>query len=60
MEIFNTISENGDSILAAVGKIIAVASLVAAVTKTPKGGRLKAVYKIIDVLALNVGKAKDK
>tara|TARA_R100000995_G_scaffold76694_1_gene46430 strand:- start:3206 stop:3370 length:165 start_codon:yes stop_codon:yes gene_type:complete len=41
--------------------IVTVASLIAASTPTPKDdvwiGKL---YKVIDLLALNVGKAKDK
>ena len=38
-----------------------IASLVAAVTPTPKGDKLLAkLYKGIDLLALNIGKAKDK
>jgi hypothetical protein len=41
--------------------IVAVASLIAASTPTPKDdiwiGKL---YKVIDLLALNVGKAKNK
>ena len=41
--------------------IIAIASLVAAITPTPKGDKFLAqLYKIIDFLALNIGKAKDK
>ena len=41
--------------------IIAIASLVAAVTPTPKGDKLLGkLYKVIDFLALNIGKAKDK
>lgn len=41
--------------------IIAIASSIAAVTKTPKDDEwIGKVYKIIDVLALNVGYAKDK
>jgi len=41
--------------------IIAIASLVAAVTPTPKGDKLLGkLYKAIDFLALNIGKAKDK
>ena len=44
-----------------VTEIIAIASLVAAVTPTPQGDKLLAkLYKAIDFLALNVGKAKDK
>ena len=41
--------------------IVAIASLVAAVTPTPKGDKfLGKLYKVIDFLALNIGKAKDK
>ncbi len=41
--------------------IVAIASLVAAVTPTPKGDKFLAkLYKVIDFLALNIGKAKDK
>ncbi len=41
--------------------IIAIASFVAAITPTPQGNKLLSkVYKVIDFLALNIGKAKDK
>ena len=41
--------------------IIAIASLIAAVTPTPAYKTyLGKLYKVIDWLALNVGKAKDK
>ena len=41
--------------------VISTASAIAAVTPTPKAGTFLAkAYKIIDILALNVGKAKDK
>lgn len=41
--------------------VVALASAIAAATPTPKeGSALAKVYKIIDWLALNVGKAKDK
>lgn len=44
-----------------VTAIIAIASLVAAVTPTPHGDKLLAkLYKLIDFLALNIGKAKDR
>ena len=40
--------------------VIAIASLVAAVTPTPKGDKFLAkLYKGIDFLALNIGKAKE-
>ena len=41
--------------------LVTLASAIAAVTPTPKEGTvLGKVYKIIDLLALNIGKAKDK
>jgi hypothetical protein len=46
---------------AVASAIITLASAIAAVTPTPKQGSfLSKVYSIIDLLALNVGKAKDK
>ena len=53
-----------DFLLDAIGivtAIVTVSSLIAAATPTPKDdvwiGKL---YKLIDLLALNIGKAKDK
>jgi hypothetical protein len=41
--------------------VVALASAIAAATKTPKSGTLAAkVFELIDFLALNFGKAKDK
>lgn len=41
--------------------VVAIASIVAALTPTPKDdGWVAKAYKIVDWLALNVGKAKDK
>lgn len=41
--------------------VIAIASAVAALTPTPKDdGVVKTISKVVDVLALNVGKAKDR
>lgn len=41
--------------------IIAVASLIAASTPTPKDDKwIGKFYKFIDLLALNIGKAKQK
>ena len=43
-----------------VAAAIALASSIAALTPTPKEGTLMAkVYGVIDLLALNIGKAKD-
>ena len=44
-----------------VVSVISFSSAIAAITPTPKEGSFLAkAYKIIDILALNVGKAKDK
>ena len=41
--------------------LVTFASAVAAVTPTPKEGSVwSKAYKVIDFLAINVGKAKDK
>lgn len=43
-----------------VAAVISLASAIAAITPTPKpGSALAKVYGIIDLLALNIGKAKD-
>lgn len=48
-------------ILTAVTSVISVAAAIAAVTPTPKDDAWVAkAYKILDFLALNIGKAKDK
>jgi hypothetical protein len=44
-----------------VAAVIALASAIAAITPTPdEGSTLGKLYKIIDLFALNIGKAKDK
>jgi hypothetical protein len=44
-----------------VTAVVALASAIAAVTPTPAPGTtLAKVYSVIDFLALNIGKAKDK
>jgi hypothetical protein len=41
--------------------IVALASAIAAATPTPKEGSIVAkIYKVIDFLAMNIGKAKQK
>lgn len=60
-EIIQWTTDNWDSILVAVTAIISASSAVAALTPTPKDdGFIRKLYSIIDGLALNVGKAKDK
>jgi len=39
--------------------VITLASAIAAVTPTPTKGWAAKLYKIIDLLAINLGKAKD-
>lgn len=60
-EIITYLVSNADSIVAALTAIVAAASAIAALTPTPTDDSLVAkAYKIVDWLALNVGKAKDK
>jgi hypothetical protein len=49
------------NIIAIVMGIITVSSIVAAITPTPKDDVwIGKFYKLIDLCALNIGKAKDK
>lgn len=53
------IIENADTLLLIVTSTITVASLIATLTPTDKDDKIiKAVGKVINALALNVGKAK--
>jgi hypothetical protein len=55
------VQENWEAILGILTAAVALASAVAAITPTPKDdGVVKKLYKILDLLALNVGKAKEK
>ena len=48
-------------LITAVTLIVTLASIVAASTPTPKDDEwIGKLYKLIDTLALNIGKAKDK
>lgn len=40
--------------------VISVASVIVAATPTPKSKKLRILYKVIEVLAINIGKAKQK
>ena len=54
------ILENKDALIGIITGVVALASAIAALTPTPKDdGWVKKAYKVIDLLALNVGKAKD-
>ena len=53
--------ENWGEILAILTGAVALASAIAAMTPTPKDdGIVKKLYKLVDLLAMNVGKAKEK
>ena len=55
------VQENWEGIVAVLTGLIATASAVAALTPTPKDdGIVKKLYKLVDLLAINVGKAKEK
>ena len=55
------ILENKEALIGILTSVIAVASAIAALTPTPKDDTIVGkIYKVVDLLALNVGKAKDK
>jgi hypothetical protein len=61
MNIITWILEHKLDLINAVTAVVAAASAIAAITPTPKDdGFLKKAYVLIDWLALNIGKAKDK
>ena len=60
-EIITYLVSNANDILLALSAVVAAASAIAALTPTPTYDSFVAkAYKIVDWLALNVGKAKDK
>ena len=49
------------AIISLATSAVALASAIAALTPTPKDDHWVAkIYKIVDMIAINVGKAKDK
>ena len=55
------IRDNWEQVGIIITSVVAIASAVSAMTPTPKDdGIVKKLYKVLDLLALNVGKAKDK
>ena len=55
------ILEHKEALIGIITGVVALASAVAALTPTPRDdGWVKKIYKVVDLLALNVGKAKDK
>jgi hypothetical protein len=60
-DIIIYLTNNADNIIAALTAVVAAASAIAAITPTPTDDSIAAkAYKIVDWLALNIGKAKDK
>jgi len=60
MNILNWIITNASDLIGVATTIVAAASAVAALTPTPKDDTWVAkIYKVVDWLAHNVGKAKD-
>ena len=59
--MINYIVENKEQLFGIVTAVIAAASAIAALTPTPKDDNLIGkAYKVVDWLALNFFKAKDK
>ena len=60
-ELIQYLSENKESILATLTAVVAAASALCALTPTPKDDSIvRKLYRVVEWLALNVGKAKDK
>jgi|TARA_R110000772_G_scaffold57632_4_gene130366 hypothetical protein len=60
MNTINWIITNAGTLIGVASSVVAAASAIAALTPTPKDDTWVAkLYKIVDWLALNVGKAKE-
>lgn len=60
-EVINYLITNHQQILSAATAVVAACSAIAALTPTPlDDGWVKKLYKVIDFLALNIGRAKQK
>ena len=61
MEIITNLWENIEVIIASIGGVVALASVITVGTDTPpRGSKLYRPYRIVEWLALNVGKAKQE
>lgn len=59
--IITYIVNNTQELVAAISMVIAACSAIAALTPTPvDDGLVKKLYKVVDFLALNIGRAKQK
>lgn len=60
-DIINWIVTHVSDLIAILTGVVTVASAIAALTPTPKDDTIVGkAYKVVDWLALNVGKAKEK
>lgn len=61
MEALSWISANIETVIAIVTAVVTLASLIASITPTPKDNAVIAkVYRLVDLLALNIGHAKER
>jgi hypothetical protein len=61
IQVITWISAHAEQVINALTAIVTGASALAALTPTPKDDSfLGKLYKALDFLALNIGKAKDK
>jgi len=61
MSVLNWIVENGSEIVDIAGRIVLGASIVTAASKTPgRRSKMSAFYKLLELAALNIGRAKDQ
>jgi hypothetical protein len=60
IQLITWVASHSDQIIGALTSIVTGASALAALTPTPKDDTfIGKLYKVIDFLALNIGKAKD-
>lgn len=60
-DIINYLINNHEQILGAITAVVTACSAIAALTPTPMDdGWVRKLYKIVDFLALNIGRAKQK
>jgi len=60
-DILTYFNENKEGIIGCLTAVVAAASALCALTPTPKDDSIvRKLYRVVEWLALNVGKAKDK
>lgn len=61
MQIISYLLDNAEVIIQAITAVVTAASLISAITPSQKDdGVVKFLKKVIDLLAINVGNAKNK